>query len=149
MDCLGGLSGCPASFLADGSAAKIPKPARRRIGTWTQKTILQPSFGAIAPAMTAPRLTPMVIPEFISPMNKPLLFSLASSSTSMMTTLNTPAAPTPVIPRPIRKTVNVGAKAVTNTPKALMQADAVMYARGEKMRESLPPSGVTEDIAIR
>ena len=51
--------------------------------------------------------------------------------------------------RPSRNTGNVCAAAVTRTPRPLIKAEAVIYARGEKILDKRPPKGVTEDIAIR
>jgi len=51
----------------------------------------------------------------------------------MIETLKMPAAATPVITLPIKKTASEGANAVIRPPRAVMSEDVNMQYRGEKM----------------
>ena len=101
-----------------------------------------------APAITAPKEIPPVNPAFTKPIIKPRRFLLVNSMIRMMDRVNTPAAPTPVMARPTRKTGKDVARDVTNAPMENMMEDTRMHDLGWNMVVMRPAKGATLDEAI-
>ena len=81
-------------------------------------------------------------------MKRPRDLALDSSITMMILTVKIPAAPMPVIARPMIKVINDLDKAVSRVPSPSMMVDAKIEMRGVKTWLSFPLIGDVEDMAI-
>jgi hypothetical protein len=122
--------------------------SKNRTSLFRQNLLTHPVTGSSAPAITAPNATPDVYPAFTRPMNKPLVFFPVSSSTRMIEIVKIPAAPTPLITRPAKKTAKDGARDVTSPPMEKMIDDTKIQLRAEKICDRRPASGEMLDIEI-
>lgn len=95
-------------------------------------THTHPILGSRAPAITAPSEIPTVIPQLTRPMYSPRVLGLDSCTTRMLATINTPAAPDPVMTRPTINILNETEVEVMIVPTKRIRVDANMQSRGLK-----------------
>ena len=118
------------------------------IQIWDEQ-LTHPVIGSKAPAMTAPKDTPIVKPVFTNPMNNPLFFFPENSRTKMNEIVIIPAPPIPLIALPNKKVVKVLACDVITPPIENRTEATMMQFLGEKTSDNRAASGDIEDIAMR